>query len=129
MGMYLNSADGWQGANNYFVNQVALGSAFEFGISTGQKVRNGWFAGNFIQGWGGEPGDGSGIVNNGVLSNFNLAPNTISPTAARTVESYSLSIGGAGTLADFITHARAQTIQNWDSRYTAEALVKYISGN
>lgn len=44
----------------------------------------------------------------------------------RTIDSYSRSVGGAGTLADFITGARAQSRQNWNPQFTAAAVIDYV---
>jgi hypothetical protein len=48
------------------------------------------------------------------------------PDPTRDVASYDLSIGGAGTVANFITECKLQSETNWRPQYTAQALVSYI---
>jgi hypothetical protein len=44
----------------------------------------------------------------------------------RNVNSYSASIGGLGTIDDFISKAKQQSRSSWDTRYTAIAVNNYI---
>ncbi|HEX4796007.1 MAG TPA: right-handed parallel beta-helix repeat-containing protein [Humisphaera sp.] len=46
--------------------------------------------------------------------------------ASRTVETYNLALGGAGTLADFLAQARAQSHQTWQAQYDAESAIAYF---
>lgn len=48
------------------------------------------------------------------------------PSPSNSIESYSTSIGGAGTLLDFLAQARLNSKQSWDPRYTAAAANNYI---
>ncbi len=51
--------------------------------------------------------------------------NTASKTP-RTIESYLQTIGKEPTMASFIHEIRQMTMTNWDGRFTAEAINKYI---
>ncbi|MCG2633192.1 hypothetical protein L6654_42520 [Bradyrhizobium sp. WYCCWR 13023] len=57
-------------------------------------------------------------------SKLNVAGSTSYPNA--TVEAYDKSIGGPGTVEHFLTQARLQSKDNWDSRYTAQAANNFI---
>ncbi len=46
--------------------------------------------------------------------------------ASRTVQSYSQSIGGQATIADFVDKARQQAKGNWRTQYTAQEVVNYL---
>ncbi len=45
---------------------------------------------------------------------------------SRTADTYDRTIGGSGSLADFIARARTLSHQNWNTSYTAAALLAYI---
>jgi hypothetical protein len=48
------------------------------------------------------------------------------PDPNRDIASYHASIGGAASLASFMTEARKQSKQNWRVEYTAKAVHNYI---
>ena len=66
-----------------------------------------------------------------VVYKFGTTPNQ-NPTGSayydstRTVESYNASVGGASTLADFISHIRAQEKLTWNPAYTAQPILQYM---
>lgn len=92
---------------------------------------------------------GTGVINGGIAWGPNYyynvttpsdttasAPTLLSPApqtagcpqalGCPSVEAYSLSIGGDGTLAHIVSNAKLNRKGNWDTRYTANAINNYV---
>jgi hypothetical protein len=73
--------------------------------------------------WSGNSYYSSGNVGQGTVR---AAP-FVFPAPTRSVASYDATIGGSGTLADFLARADAESEANWNSLYQAPALISYIN--
>ncbi|HET6250399.1 MAG TPA: right-handed parallel beta-helix repeat-containing protein [Tepidisphaeraceae bacterium] len=49
------------------------------------------------------------------------------PAPSRSVSTYDASIGGSGTLADFLSRVRAESEANWNNLYQAPSVISYIA--
>jgi hypothetical protein len=116
------------GPNNIYTTSAALYRP-SYAYSPQDLTRNVAGGGNYYYNWNNVPANnvvdystsGSNI---NVPNKLNVAGSTSYPNA--TIEAYDKSIGGPGTVADFIAHARLQSRDNWDIRYTANAANNYI---
>jgi hypothetical protein len=65
------------------------------------------------------------VYNYGTTPNLNQTGSSYYDST-RTVESYNASVGGLATLADYLTHIRAQEKETWNPAYAAEPLLNYM---
>jgi len=108
------------------IAHVASSAPYGFGIGFESGATGGTATNNIICQWDDPIHDDNG-------SNV-ISPNTtnastcdgLGPDPNRTIETYDKSLGGPGTLAHFLTLARAQSKDNWNPALTAAAVNAYI---
>lgn len=112
------------------VNQI--GVALNGGV-TGNPVTGVIVSGNYIYSWQTPVFDFGSTPSGAVLSNAedanganNLGSPEPFPGPNRDVGSYDTTLGGPGTLADFLAQARLQSADNWNTALMADPVNTYI---
>lgn len=98
------------------------------GITTDALETGDIITGNIIFEWGSpilDSGTGSTITPNQIDQNGDNVEYSF-PDPTRSVASYDLMIGGAGTLENFLSVCRARARGEWDERYSATRVNSYI---
>ena len=119
--------------SNNIIAHTITHSGNGYGIMLDGGSQGDTITGNIIYDWQNpiiNGGSGNVITNNNLdatgTNNSSLAPLEPFPDPGRSIGSYDATLGGAGTLADFLLAARLQSKGNWNAALMANAVNSYI---